>query len=438
MSSGWAPPDPQRWTCACGADRLAGAFCPFCGRRNPSGELPPLPASVEAWLPPVPPRRVGLNAATGTLSALIALLLLVGGSLVAARDGELTGETRRTFEAAVERGKAFVERYRGKPFREDVDVRLLGDEAFVRELFSEEDDDPGEDESDYEATLQALQLADPDEDLDETEESLLSDTVVGFYDDETERLVVRGGEVTPYVELVIVHELTHAWQDQHYDLGDLWDQTDTDDEALALRSLIEGDAQRTETAWREEQPREVRDAIEEVEEGDGGGEEVEPTRTELSLSLLYGFPYEVGESFVDALASDGGNDALDKAFEDPPVSTAQVLDPDRYLDRDVPTDAPDPKAGGSVVDRGTLGQVGLLVFLAGEELDEEDFEAADGWDGDEYVTWRDGGRLCTTVSLVMDDGDEREEVANALRRHSVIEVAESGDKGVTFTSCVTP
>jgi hypothetical protein len=433
----WAPPDPQRWTCACGADRLAGAFCPYCGRRNPSGELPPLPASVEAWLPPVAPPRVGLNAATVTLSALIALLLVVGGSVIAVRDGELTGATRQAFEQAVERGKDFVARYRGRPFEKDVEVRLLGDDDFTRLLFSEEDDDPAEDETDYEATLQALRLADPDEDLDEEEESLLSDTVVGFYDDELEMLVVRGGKVTPYVELTLVHELTHAWQDQHYDLSELWDGTETDDEALALRSLIEGDAQRTENAWREEQPASVRDEIERIEEGPlGDGGDDEPSRTQQSLNLLYGFPYEAGESFVDDLAEDGGNAALDEAFEDPPVSTAQVLDPDRYRAGNGPDAVTGPVVKGATVDRGTLGQVGLLVFLAGDEdLDREAFEASDGWDGDEYVTWRDGRKLCTTVSLRMDDRAERDELAAALRSRGVTS-ENVRDAALTFSSCV--
>lgn len=425
----------QRWDCVCGANGVAGAFCPFCGRRSPTGDLPPLPASVEAWLPPVPPRRVGLNAATATLTALLATILLVAGTVVSVRSPGYRRVRRvptASLTEAVERGKRFVAEFRGRPFREEVDVALLDDEEFERALAGEEDDDPAEDEADFEATLYGLQLADPDDDPEAEEAALLSDTVVGFYDDETEELVVRGVDVTPYVELTIVHELAHAWQDQHFDLTALFDRTETDDEVLALRALVEGDATRVENAWRDEQPESVQDAIEEVEEGydDEGGEE--PSKATVSLALLYGFPYELGEAFVDYLE---GNAAVDAAFERPPTTTAQVFDPEKYVERDEPADPPDPAAEGRVVDEGSLGQVGLVVFLANGEVTRESMLAADGWDGDEYVTWRSGSRTCTTTAVVMDDGDEREELVRALEERSLPRVTREGDRGVSFVSC---
>ena len=428
----------ERWDCLCGAGGLAGAFCPFCGRRGPSGELPPLPAVVDAWLPPVLPRRVGLTPLTGTLSAVIALLLLAGGSVVAVRSPSpfgVAGPSRGLAEA-VERGKRFVADFRGAPFLEDVDVSLLGDEAFVRALNGEADDDPVEDEQDYEATLQGLQLADPGEDVGEREEELLAESVVGFYDDETEELVVRGAEVTPYVELTLVHELAHAWQDQHFDLSAMWEATGSDDEALALRGLIEGDALRVESAWLEAQPEDVREEVEEVEDsydGDGDGDGDGSAATE-SLDLFYSLPYGIGYGFVEHLHRDGGNAKVDEAFRDPPTTTAQLFEPSGYRDRAIPADPPDPVPEGRVVDRGTLGQMGLLVFLARGDLSEDDFGAASGWNGDEYVTWQAGGRTCTTVSIVMVDGEERDELAEALRPRGV-RVTPVSERALTVVSC---
>jgi hypothetical protein len=432
------------WDCACGARAQTGSFCPYCGRRNLDVPLPPLPAA-DHWAPA--PRR-GLTAAGKVLAVVIGALLLAGGAVVERRVPDRVARSERpappaagrvAVEAAVKRGKAFVEEYRGKKFLHDVDVDLLDEAAFVRELVGEEDDDPGEDEDNFNATLRGLGLADPGEDVDDTEEELVTSSVVGFYDDEAERLVVRGGTLTPYSEMVLVHELTHAWQDQHFDLGTLYADLDTQDEALALRALVEGDAVRTETAWRERQPRAVRTEIDKVEEADagedGGAGDGEPTKAQLALGALYGFPYQVGEDFVGDLFDHGGNAEVDAAFAEPPVCTAQVLHPDRYRARDLPDDPADPRAEGSVVDRGSLGEAGFVVLLAAGEPDDDALDVAEGWDGDEYVTWLDRGHPCTTVSVVMTDAGERDELHAALRDRGVRGLTKVGRRALTFVSC---
>jgi len=345
----------------------------------------------------------------------------------------------RDIERAVADGKAFVEEFRGRPFVRDVEVALLDDAAFRRELLGEETDDPGETESQggFNATLLGLGLADPGDDVDADEEALIGDSVVGFYDDESERLVVRAGELTPYAERTLVHELTHAWQDQQFDLSSLWDEAETQDQALAVRALIEGDAERTETAWYDAQPESVQDDIdEEDEDGEGPDGEGpygdEPSRATQSLAMLYGFPYEVGERFADSLARAG---RLDDAFADPPVSTSQVLHAERYLAGDVPANPADPVPHGRVVDRGTLGEAGLIVTLSNTELIREIFEVAATWDGDEYVTWAAaGGHTCTAVSMALSDPDARADVVGSLKE-AKFDVTTSGTNGVVFTHC---
>ena len=53
--------------------------------------------------------------------------------------------------------------------------------------------------------------------------------VLGFYDPETAELVIRGQAITPYTRQTIVHELTHALDDQHFEL-DRPEYDDLDDE----------------------------------------------------------------------------------------------------------------------------------------------------------------------------------------------------------------
>lgn len=51
------------------------------------------------------------------------------------------------------------------------------------------------------------------------------------------------------MEATVVHELVHALQDQHFDLGAQFDELDAEDEAaVALRAIVEGDAARIEYA----------------------------------------------------------------------------------------------------------------------------------------------------------------------------------------------
>jgi len=65
--------------------------------------------------------------------------------------------------------------------------------------------------------LKALRLIADKVDLGEVAKKQAGD-VVGFYDDHKKSLYVRGVDPTPFAKEVIVHELTHALDDQHFGL----------------------------------------------------------------------------------------------------------------------------------------------------------------------------------------------------------------------------
>jgi hypothetical protein len=441
------------WDCACGAPRLAAPYCPFCGRTAPEGFTPPpppLPLDWAYWRPPQPP-RVGWTWPVRVLTALVAALLAVGVVAVGDRlpDDEAVPTVIVTptpkppppeLTQAVNDARAFVERYRGRPFKRTVEVRLLGDAAFRRALNASggtdtEAEPEDEDPADFGSTLHGLHLADPGDDEQQDEQDLLDDSVVGFYDQYAKRLYVRGAKLTSYTRLVIVHELTHAWQDQWFDLTKLDEAVGNNDEDIALRSLVEGDATRTEDAWRAEQPRAVRDEISATEDGFDAEAGDDRSRATLTLAAMFGFPYEVGPDFVEALAKKGGNAAIDRAFARPPVSTEQVLHPERYLTPDAPTPVATPSADGTVIDRGTLGEVGLILVVGQGELDEKALRAAAGWDGDAYVTWKNGSKTCTRLVVAMDDTTERDALLAALHAGPFGEADAVGGRAVLLLSC---
>jgi hypothetical protein len=350
-----------------------------------------------------------------------------------------TGEpaTQAEIEAAVADISAFVEQERGLAFVEPVEVDLAGEGDFQDRLLADFDEDVDELRATG-AFLEGLGMVEPGTDVVEVMRSLLGGFVVGFYDPETAELVVRGAELTPYVKTTIAHELVHALDDQHHDL-DRPEYDDADDEVgFGFSAVAEGNARRIESAYRASLDEDERAQADAQELAIGG--DVDLSDVPLVLLDLIGAPYLLGEPFVEQVVDDGGNEALAEAFADPPRTTEQVLDPDRYLAGEQAVEVPAPEVTGEVVDEGVVGQLILMLMLAGELGMDDARAAATGWGGDRGVAWRDGDRACVTVSLVGDDAAETSELRDALDRWAEGKddarvVPGQGDGPFTLESC---
>jgi len=278
------------------------------------------------------------------LQAVLAVVILVtflGGvrgavSLHAERADRLDPTTA----AVVAELQGFVESTRGLRFLKPVDVAVLGDAAFRRFLSGgAPTEQPNVEVAN--GVLRALGLL-ADEDRGPTGE-LDVDTVAGFYDTETKELVVRGSRLTPFVRQVLVHELTHALDDQHFDLEP--DFVD-DESALAFEALVEGDASVVESRYVASLPEAERQAAAAEEESTFGGA---GRRVPDIVAELGAFPYRDGPRLVAALLAAGGPGRLDAAFRTPPVSSAEVLHPERFLDGPGRASVPRVTAEGRVV-----------------------------------------------------------------------------------------
>ena len=332
-----------------------------------------------------------------------------------------------------------VQEKRGLLFKEPVQVTLLGDDAF-RARLNETDESEEEDLEELrtaERVLQAYGLLERGVDLDEATEALLGDAVVGFYDTEEDDLVVRGEKLTPYVRSTFAHELTHALQDQWFDL-EREDIEDRDDEASqAFTAVIEGDAVRVEQLYLDTLPPEEQKQAEAEEISAGGG--ISPDIPQILFELI-GFPYAVGPTFVSEVVANGGQTRLDEAFRNPPTTTEEILHPEVFLAGDKPKTVknPEPDKGKKAIDQGVLGEYGFLLVL-GRLLDLQDaLPAVQGWGGDRYVAWRDGDRTCARTNLVMDTADDAREMRAALvaaaKERDEIKVGVAAEL-ITFTSC---
>ncbi|HEX2041190.1 MAG TPA: hypothetical protein VHF24_01025, partial [Acidimicrobiales bacterium] len=290
----------------------------------------------------------------------LAVVLVADGIVVALRLGRDGRRVPPALEQVVIELEAFVERERGQRFARPVDVRLASDERFeaaVRRLRPQGDDEV--DPRMFVGLFRALALVEGDFDPTAIDEGS-DDRILGFYDPEREVLLVRGSRATPAVRRVLVHELTHALDDQRFGL-DRPELDERDDEAsVAFQALVEGDAVRIESRYFASlSPEDRRQAEIDGDPPDASTSAAVPRVFEALLA----FPYEAGEALVNALLAAGGPPRLDAALVDPPVSTEAVLHPERYLAGEQPKAVADPEPGGDPVDGGVLGELILRLLL---------------------------------------------------------------------------
>jgi hypothetical protein len=332
----------------------------------------------------------------------------------------------------------FVERERGLTFKQPVAVRLAGEGEFQRLLLTDFDKElPALREE--QQVLTAVGLIPLGTDVVREERSLLSIGVVGFYDPETKQLVVRGSTITPYVREVLAHELTHALDDQWFDLNRPQLDNPDDESGFGFLGLIEGNARRIENAYLSSLPR-VEQEEAAAEEAELVAQHPEVFRLPPILLTLAQAPYDHGPAFVQALLDAGGQTSLDAAFSSLPVTSEQILDPNRFLAGEGPVVVPDPPTDAPAANVGVLGELLLREMLfesltSGSEID----SAITGWGGDRYVTWTDAaGKTCLRDSFIGDSPADTQEVVRAITQwasdHDGVVDAPAGGPA-SFTVC---
>jgi hypothetical protein len=313
----------------------------------------------------------------------------------------------------------FVESERGLDFDHPVPVEFLSDEEYAAETRIDESTVTDADRTAMEeesAALVALGLVPAELDLLEAGNDITDSGTLAFYDPTAERVVVRGDELTPALRGTLVHELTHVLQDQHFDLEQP-PPTNTAGAYEAHAAIVEGDAMRIETAWVYTLSPADQDAYWNDNMSAGAASEEELAEVPGALQAQFAAPYAFGEPLVTLLALSGGNDEVDRAFEDPPVTSEQLIDPRALFagNEAVDVDPPDLPDGGDRLGRaGELGATTLLLALA-ERIDAfQALDAVDGWGGDSALTYKLDGHTCLRARMVGDTPAETTELHQAL------------------------
>lgn len=308
----------------------------------------------------------------------------------------------------------FVEANRGLTFTRGVDIFLLDDRKFDEALShgGQSIADPAE--ADEESRflvgfLKALGMVGDDFELSSLDEAGAR-SLLGLYDPIDKQIIIRSDLPEPLLHRVVVHELTHALIDQHHPLDDVVLDMRTE-QGRALRALMEGDATRIDTLYRDQLP----PADRAVSDGEIEGPTGLPESAGPFLELL-AFPYVAGPDFVSALVASSGTAAVDEAFRALPTTSEHILHPERFLRPGPYVSVAEPVPDGPLLGLGVLGEVGLRLVL-GETLDPSAAaRAADGWGADHYVVWSDSERACVRVNLRMDTPSDTNEVRDALRQ----------------------
>jgi hypothetical protein len=222
---------------------------------------------------------------------------------------------------------------------------------------------------------------------------LLTEQVAGYYDPKAQQFYLADWIELEGQKPVMAHELTHALQDQHFNLKrfEKWPKGDSDAE-LAAHALIEGDATLAMTHYMERHLLVALAFLKSLQSQEISSEQFKRAPRALRESLL--FPYEEGSNWAEQVYDRGGWNLVSKAFTKLPQSSEQIMHPEKYFSYEAPIKImlPDlrPLLGPTWkrLDADVNGEWGLYLILD-EYLknSQASKQAAAGWGGDQFALY---------------------------------------------------
>jgi hypothetical protein len=259
-----------------------------------------------------------------------------------------------------------------------------------------------------ELTLKKLGLVPPDFDLAANTVDLLTEQAAAFYDFTRKRLYLSDAAPSATHHPALVHELAHALADQSFNLERFIKRgRKNDDGALARLAVMEGHATWLMSEYMARQTgRSLRTSPELAEQVSRSAEIAAGRYPVFDKSPLYMratllFPYAAGMRFQQAMVTRYGQEAFSRVFRHPPVSTQQVLHPDRYFSNVVPDDPPLPRfsaRGYKKLADGHLGELDHAVLLEQYAGRAEAAELAPHWRGGRYLLLENAGQGCVVLA----------------------------------------
>lgn len=254
-----------------------------------------------------------------------------------------------------------------------------------------------------EALLYGFGTVDADFNFRSSVLALMTSQLLGFYDPKQKTFFVGGDLHGDELRVTLWHELVHALQDQHYDLSHIADwEPDQGDRQSAVHGLAEGDAT---SAMLDALLKPRGGSALEVPEGVLRADAVLGSASETAPSVLVRSllaPYIDGLAFTNELRRRGGFAAVDAAWRHPPVSTEQLLHPDKFLAGEAPVTVPlppPPPHAPELKERfhDVMGEQTLRILLEEWLPARTAAAAAADWGGDRLSVFADDARTTWAV-----------------------------------------
>jgi hypothetical protein len=309
------------------------------------------------------------------------------------------------------------------PIKEPLKKSLRSKQEIRDYLVREEKEDRSDKERYADSkTLEAFGLVPKDFPLDAFMLDVLTDQVAGLYDPKAKEFYIADWIPADEQREVMSHELTHALEDQSFHI-DPWIKAarPNDDAELARESVSEGSALAAMVDYTmRDQNVGVRDlpdvsliirtgAVAEMDKDPKLSKAPSYIRDELL------FPYLAGTGFSqEFLKAHSGWKDLHLIFENPPVSTQQIIHPDLYLSNVKPEAVvlPDWKnltpEDWKLLEENVLGEFGLgevlKQFLGQERAD----MTSSAWKGDRYAIFENdkNKKISLVFRLALDNSDD--------------------------------
>jgi hypothetical protein len=297
---------------------------------------------------------------------------------------------------------AQMSRITGLPIKAPLNKQIV-DRASVRRYVAEnlESDLTPEQLYVQEATLKAFGLVAADFNLKKFLIDFYTEQAAGYYDPRRKTMFMANWVDPDLERMVLTHELTHALQDQNFDLQKfLFAERDNDDATSARQAVVEGYATAAMMQALLEpvdlaQIPSLSPLLDQVMH-----RQMEEFPTFSSAPFFFRFqalfPYSQGLGFMQQGLRLGGWAELNQIFVHPPESTREIFDPPVYFRHlrapAVALPAPPPLAAVKrlrLLDENILGELGYYS-LVGQLVSEEEAKSLGGnWRADRYRLYED-------------------------------------------------
>jgi hypothetical protein len=234
-------------------------------------------------------------------------------------------------------------------------------------------------------------------DLDNFMIDLLTEQIAGLYDPKAREFYIADWIRPDDQRMVMAHELTHALQDQHFQI-EAWEKAarPNDDAELAREAVLEGSAMAAMIDYLLKGTGHSVEDLPAIDPSVFAGDMSKSPKLQQAPQFLKDamiFPYFGGLTFSTAILKPAGWSGLSAVFAKPPISTQQIMHPAVYKSGKVPAPVTIPSfekllgQDWAKIDENVMGEFGWKEILKQFLGEDRATPLAAAWDGDRYVLY---------------------------------------------------